>query len=122
MLSVIIALLGIANTLALAIHGRTREIGLLRAIGMARSQLRVMIRSEAVIIASLGAVMGTAVAVFFGWALVSALDDLGVTELVIPFGQLLGWVVVAATAGFLAGILPARTAARLDVLRAVAGD
>lgn len=122
MLSVIIALVGIANTLALSIHERTREIGVLRAIGMARSQLRWMIRTEAVIIASLGAILGIVVAVFLGWALVSAMDGVGVTELVLPLGQLVGWVLTAAVAGLLAGVVPGRRAARLDVLEAVAGE
>ena len=121
-LSVIIALLGIANTLALSIHERTREIGLLRAIGMARAQLRSMIRSEAVIIALLGAVLGVLAAVFFGWTLVSAMRGVGVTEFVLPVGQLTGWVLAAGAAGFLAGVVPARRAARLDVLEAVAVD
>jgi putative ABC transport system permease protein len=121
-LSVIIALLGIANTLALSIHERTREIGLLRAIGMARTQLRTMIRSEAVIITLLGAALGLTVAVFFGWALVSGMHSMGVTEFVLPVGQLAGWVLVAGAAGLAAGVLPARRAGRLDVLDAVAGD
>jgi putative ABC transport system permease protein len=121
-LSVIIALLGIANTLALSIHERTREIGLLRAIGMARTQLRTMIRSEAVIITLLGAALGLTVAVFFGWALVSGMHSMGVTEFVLPVGQLAGWVLAAGAAGLAAGVLPARRAGRLDVLDAVAGD
>ena len=121
-LSVIIALLGIANTLALSIHERTREIGLLRAIGMAREQLRAMIRSEALIIALWGAVLGVLVAVFFGWTLVAAMRGMGVTDFVLPLGQLAGWVAAAGAAGLLAGILPARRAARLDVLDAVAAD
>jgi ABC-type antimicrobial peptide transport system permease subunit len=70
-LSVVIALLGIANTLALCIHERIRELGPLRALGMARGQLRLMVRSEAVIIAALGAVLGVVVALFVGWALVA---------------------------------------------------
>jgi putative ABC transport system permease protein len=120
-LSVLIALLGITNTLALSIHERTREIGLLRAIGMARRQLRSMIRSEAVIIASLGATAGVAVALFFGWAAVSAMRDVGLTELVFPVRQLLAWVGAVSVAGLLAAILPARRAAGLDVLDAVTG-
>ncbi|MCA1691862.1 MAG: ABC transporter permease, partial [Actinobacteria bacterium] len=119
-LSVLIALLGIANTLALSIHERTGEIGLLRAIGMARSQLRSMIRSEAVIIASLGATVGLAVAMFSGCAAVAALGDVGVTELVFPLRQLLGWAAAATAAGLIAGVLPARRAARLGALEAVA--
>ncbi len=121
-LSVIIALLGIVNTLALSIHERTRELGLLRAVGMGRGQLRSMVRSEAVIIASLGSILGVVVAVFFGWALVGAMRDLGVSELVVPVRQLLGLVAAATTAGLLAGVLPARRAARLPVLDAISGQ
>jgi putative ABC transport system permease protein len=121
-LSVLIALLGIANTLALSIHERTRELGLLRAIGMARRQLRSMIRSEAAIIACLGAVLGLAVALFFGWALVASMRHLGVSELVFPVGQLAGLATLATVAGMLAGILPARKAAGLRVLDAIASD
>jgi putative ABC transport system permease protein len=120
-LSVVIALLGIANTLALSIHERTREVGLLRAVGMGRGQLRSMVRTEAMIVAGLGAILGVGVAVFFGWALVSAMHDLGVTELVVPVGQLSFLVAAATGAGLLAGVLPARRAARLGVLDAIAG-
>jgi len=121
-LSVVIALLGIINTLALSIHERTRELGLLRAVGMGRGQLRSMVRAEAVIIASLGSILGVVVAVFFGWALVGAMRDLGVSELVVPVRQLLGLVAAATVAGLLAGVLPARRAARLPVLDAISGD
>jgi putative ABC transport system permease protein len=121
-LSVIIALLGIANTLALSIHERTREVGLLRALGMARRQLRSMIRSEAVIIAAIGAALGIAVALFFGWALVASMRHLGVTELVFPAAQLAGLAVLATAAGMIAGILPARKAASLEVLKAISSD
>jgi len=118
-LSVAIALLGIANTLGLAIHERTRELGLLRAIGMARRQLRSMIRSEAVITAGLGAVMGLVVAVAFGAALVTSMGHLGVSELVFPVVQLTGLVVLATLAGLVAGVLPARRAASLGILDAI---
>jgi putative ABC transport system permease protein len=121
-LSVIIALLGIANTLALSIHERTREVGLLRALGMARRQLRSMIRSEAVIIGALGAGLGIAVALFFGWALVASMRHLGVTELVFPVAQLVGLAALATAAGMVAGILPARKAASLEVLKAISSD
>ncbi|MEA2686860.1 MAG: putative transport system permease protein [Actinomycetota bacterium] len=120
-LSVIIALLGIVNTLALSIHERTRELGLLRAVGMARSQLRSMVRSEAMVIAGLGAILGVVVAVFFGWALVGAMHDLGVSRLVVPVRQLMALVVAAIVAGLAAGVLPARRAARLPVLDAISG-
>ncbi|MDQ1366553.1 MAG: putative transport system permease protein [Acidimicrobiaceae bacterium] len=120
-LSVLIGLLGIANALALSIHERTRELGLLRAVGMARSQLRSMIRCEAVVIAAFGSLLGLGLAVGFGWACVTAVRDLGVTELVLPVGQL-GILVGAATAaGLLAAIVPARRAANLQVLDAL-GD
>ncbi|MGH9223949.1 MAG: FtsX-like permease family protein, partial [Acidimicrobiales bacterium] len=121
-LSVIISLLGIANTLSLSIHERTRELGMLRAIGMGRRQLRAMVKFEAAIITGLGAVLGVVVAVVFGWALVSAMRGQGVTEFVVPVGQLLGWMAVAVAAGLVAAALPARRAARLDVLQAVAAD
>lgn len=119
-LSVVIALLGIANTLALSVHERIRELGLLRAIGMARGQLRAMIRAEAVIIASLGAALGVAVAVFFGWVAVFALGDQGVTRTVFPVGQLAGLALVATAASLVAAALPARRASRLRLLDAVA--
>jgi putative ABC transport system permease protein len=119
-LSVLIALLGVANTLALSIHERTRELGLLRAIGMGRRQLRQMIRSEALIIAGMGASLGVAVALFFGWALAASMHRLGVTELVFPFAQLLGLAAVVTGAGMVAGVLPARRAASLGVLDAIA--
>ena len=122
LLSVVIALLGIANTLSLSIHERTREIGLLRALGMARAQLRSMIRAEAVIVALLGAVAGVVVSVAIGWTSVAALRGLGVTELVLPVGQLSVWVLAAAAAGFVAGVLPARRAAGVDPLDAIAAD
>ena len=118
-LSVAIALLGIANTLGLAIHERTRELGLLRAIGMARRQLRSMIRSEAVITAGLGAVMGLVIAVAFGAALVTSMGHLGVSELVFPVVQLTGLVVLATLAGLVAGVPPARRAASLGILDAI---
>lgn len=121
-LSVLIALLGIANTLALSISERTREVGLLRALGMARTQLRSMIRSEAAIIACLGASLGVAVALFFGWALVASMEKLGVTELVFPFGQLAGLAVLATAAGMVAAIIPGRKAASLEVLKAISSD
>ncbi len=118
-LSVVIALLGIANTLALSIHERLRELGMLRAIGMARSQLRAMIRSEAMIVAGLGAVGGVIVAVVFGWVAVTSMQGLGVTRRVFPVGQLAGLATMATLAGLAAAATPARRAARLRVLDAV---
>jgi len=118
-LALIIALVGIANTLALSISERTRELGLLRAVGMTRGQLRSVVRLESVIIALLGAVQGLVVGTLFGWAIVRALDSEGVTQLSVPVVQLVVVAVLAAVAGVLAAVAPGRRAARLDVLRAV---
>ncbi|HVL91878.1 MAG TPA: FtsX-like permease family protein [Acidimicrobiales bacterium] len=118
-LAVFIALLGIANTLALSILERTRELGLLRAVGMTRRQVRSAVRYESVVIALLGTVLGLAIGLFFGWAMVTALSDEGMV-LDLPAGQLAVITVVGAAAGVLAAVLPARRAARLDVLRAIA--
>jgi putative ABC transport system permease protein len=119
-LSVLIAVLGIINTLALSVIERTRELGLLRVVGLQRRQLRRMIRVESVVIAVYGALLGLGVGVAFGWALVRALHGQGVTEFTVPYGRLVQVLVVAALAGVLAAALPARRAARLDVLEAVA--
>jgi putative ABC transport system permease protein len=118
-LAVVIALIGIANTLALSIIERTRELGLLRAVGMTRRQLRRSVRLESVLIALLGTFLGGAVGVFFGWAMVQALADQGFTEFVIPIAQVLVIVVLAVIAGVAAAVLPARRASKLDVLRAI---
>ena len=118
-LAILIALLGIANTLALSIIERTRELGMMRAVGMTRSQLRSMIRWESVIIAIQGTVLGLVVGVLFGWALVTALSDEGFETFRLPVVTLVVIVVLAALAGVLAAVWPARRAAKLDVLRAV---
>ncbi|MGH2651370.1 MAG: ABC transporter permease, partial [Actinomycetota bacterium] len=119
-LAILIALFGIVNTLSLSIFERTRELGLLRAVGMTRRQVRSMIRWESVIIAVLGAVLGVVIGVLFGWAIQQALVDTGVTRLAIPPVQLAIYVVIAGVAGVLAAITPARRAARLNVLEAIA--
>jgi len=98
---------------------RVRELGLLRAVGMTRGQLRSMIRWEAVIIAVLGAVLGLVVGAFFGWTLVRALHSQGITEFTLPFGTLVGFVVAAALTGIIAAVFPGRRAAKIDVLRAI---
>lgn len=121
-LAILIALLGIGNTLALSILERTRELGVLRAVGMTRGQLRSSIRWESVMIALQGTALGLVVGVFFGWALVTALADQGFTTLRIPPVSLSVVVLLAALAGVVAAILPARRAAKMDVLRAVVSD
>lgn len=119
LLAVGIALLGITNTLALSVFERTREIGLLRAVGMSRRQVRAMIRWEALLVAVMGALLGVAMGALFGWAVVRALADEGISELTIPWLQFALGVVTAGAAGVVAGLLPARRAARLDVLEAI---
>ncbi len=118
-LSVLIALFGIVNTLSLSILERTREIGLLRAVGMLRTQVRTMIRWEAVLVAVLGAVLGVGIGVLFGWILQLALAGDGLSTLSLPWLQLVAAFVLAGVAGVLAAVVPARRAARLDVLRAL---
>ena len=118
-LAVVIAILGIINTLALSVIERTREIGLLRAVGMTRGQLRRMVRLESVVIAVYGAVLGIALGLAFGVALQRALVDQGIEVLSIPWGLLIAVLVVAAFVGVFAAVWPARRAARLDVLQAV---
>ena len=119
MLAVVIALLGIANTLALSIFERTRELGLLRAVGMGRSQLRSTVRWESIIIAVFGTALGLAVGTFFGWATVRAMADQGIDTLTVPVTSLAVVTLIAAFAGAVAAVLPARRAARIDVLRAL---
>ena len=119
-LAIIIAVLGIVNTLALSIYERTHEIGLLRAVGMVRSQVRRMIRWEAVIIALFGAVMGIIIGVVFGWAVVTALADEGLGAFDIPWVQLIAYLVIAGLAGAVAAIYPSWKASRLNVLEAIA--
>jgi putative ABC transport system permease protein len=117
--AIIIALFGIVNTLALSVFERVRELGLLRAVGATRRQVRSMIRWEAVIISVLGAILGMAVGVFFGWTMVRALASQGFGQFTVPGGQLIAYVLLAAVAGVLAAILPGRRAAKVDVLRAI---
>ena len=118
-LAIVIAVIGIANTLALSVHERTREIGLLRAVGMSRSQVRSAVRWESVIIALLGTVLGLALGLFFGWAIVEALKRQGFTRFAAAPAQLLVVVLLAGVVGIVAAWLPARRAAKLDILRAI---
>jgi putative ABC transport system permease protein len=121
-LAVLIALIGIVNTLMLSVFERTHEIGLLRAVGMKRRQVRAMIRSESVILAVFGAIIGVIVGTGLGIALVSALHSQGVSETVVPFSSLVVFLVLAALLGLLAASWPARRAAKLDILAAIAAD
>lgn len=121
-LALVIAVLGIVNTLALSVIERTRELGLLRAIGISRRQLRRMIGLESVVIAVLGAVLGLLLGLCFGVVLMYALRDEGLEVISVPGGQLVVFLVLSIIIGFLAAVFPARRAARLDVLRAIAAD
>ena len=116
--AILISLFGIANTLALSIHERTRELGMLRAIGMSRRQVRTMIRYEAVITALIGAILGMVLGIVFAALIAQPLKDEGFT-LSYPVGSLLLLLVLAALAGVIAAILPARRASRLDVLQSL---
>ena len=118
-LSVIISSFGIANTLALSIYERIRELGLLRAVGMQRRQLGWMIVIEAVIVSLLGAVLGISIGILFGWAMQQALADLGVRAFAVPWDLLVVFAIVAALLGLLASIAPAIRASRIKVLEAI---
>jgi putative ABC transport system permease protein len=118
-LAILIALLGIGNTLALSIFERTRELGVMRAVGMTRHQLRAMIRWESVIIALQGTALGLLIGVFFGWALVLAMKNQGITVFSVPVLSLVSVVMLAALAGAAAAIWPSRRAAKLNILRAI---
>jgi putative ABC transport system permease protein len=121
-LAVLVALIGIVNTLVLSVFERTREIGLLRAVGMKRRQVRVMVRSEAVIIAVFGAVVGVFIGTVLGAALASSLRHNGVTNLSVPVGTLILLLVLSGALGLAAAAWPARRAANLDVLAAIATE
>ena len=119
--AVIIALMGIGNTLSLSIYERTRELGLLRAVGMTRSQVRASVRWESVIIAVFGTALGLLAGVLFGWVTITAADE-PFLSFSFPAFSLAVVVVLAALAGVLAALSPARRAARLNVLAAIATE
>ncbi|WP_139977620.1 ABC transporter permease [Nocardioides litoris] len=121
-LALLIAVMGIVNTLALSVVERTREVGLLRAIGLTRGQLRWMITLESVVIAVLGAVLGVVLGVGFGLAMMAAVREQGLEVVDVPAGQLVVFLVLGVVIGVVAAVLPARRAARLDVLRAIATE
>jgi putative ABC transport system permease protein len=122
LLAVAIALLGIVNTLALSVFERTRELGLLRAVGMTRAQVRAMVRWESVVIALIGAVAGAVLGTGFGVALARALKDQGIKSIVVPYPNIALYVGLAAVAGVVAALGPARSASKVDVLKAVVTD
>jgi putative ABC transport system permease protein len=121
-LAILIALMGIANTLSLSIFERTRELGLLRAVGETRGQLRSMVRWESVVISTFGTVGGLGVGIFLGWALVLAASSEGIASFAAPPGQMVIVLFVGALVGVLAGLRPALRAAKLNVLAAIATE
>jgi putative ABC transport system permease protein len=116
--AVIVSLFGIVNTLALSVVERTREIGMLRAVGMTRRQTRRMVRHESIVTALIGASLGAGVGLFLGAMTVQALHGEGLT-FQLPVGTLVAFIVISVVAGTLAAIAPARRAAKLDVLEAL---
>ena len=120
-MSVVVALIGIVNTMSLSIHERTRELGLLRAVGMTSRQLRRTVRYEAAIISLIGTLAGLVLGLFFGWAAFDALG-LGYSDFTVPVAYLVAIGVAGLVAGLVSGVLPARRAGRLDVLDAIASQ
>ncbi len=121
-LSLLIAWLGIVNTLALSVFERTREVGLLRAVGMGTKQVRRMVRLEAVVIALFGALLGVALGLGYGAALVQALHSQGIDTTSFPVGQLVAYLFIGMIAGVTAAWWPARRASKLDVLQAISSE
>ena len=122
LLAVVVAVLGIVNTLVLSVVERTRELGLLRAVGGTRRQVRTVVRRESVLMSLLGAVTGIALGTLSGVAMSRALVDEGITTIAIPTLTLAVYLVVAAAVGVLAALGPARRAGRVDFLRAIASE
>ncbi|MEU0441090.1 MULTISPECIES: FtsX-like permease family protein [unclassified Streptomyces] len=121
-LAIVIAVLGVVNTLALSVVERTREIGLLRAIGLSRRQLRRMIRLESVVIAVFGAVLGLALGLLWGVCTQRVLALQGMKELAVPWGTIVAVVIGSAVVGVAAALLPALRASRMNVLAAIAHE
>jgi putative ABC transport system permease protein len=119
-LAIIIALMGVANTLSLSIHERTRELGLLRALGQSRAQTRGMVRWESVIIAVFGTLGGVILGTFLGWAVVRSSGSASLAVFAAPPLQLVLFLGLGAVTGILAGVRPARRAARLNMISAIA--
>ncbi|WP_433611452.1 ABC transporter permease [Prescottella agglutinans] len=119
-LAVVIAILGIVNTLALSVVERRREIGMLRAVGMQRAQVRRTIYLESVLIAVFGAIVGVVLGVVFGWGFVRTLADQGLDQISVPWGQVLAMLIGSAVVGVLAALWPASRAARTKPLEAIA--
>ncbi|WP_436738513.1 ABC transporter permease [Streptomyces sp. BBFR102] len=119
-MALVIAVLGVVNTLAMSVFERQQEIGMLRAIGLDRRRVKRMIRLEAVVISLFGAVLGTGLGVFLGWAIGETISGaVSGYELVLPWGRIALFLALAALVGVLAALWPARSAARLNMLTAI---
>ena len=118
-ISVFVALFGITNTLSLSVYERTREIGLMRAIGTYRKQVRRMIFIESSIISIFGAVLGTSLGIFFAWSLIKALEEDGFSNFTVSISQTFTWIGISIIAGVIAAILPAIKASRQNILEAI---
>ena len=122
LLAVVVAILGIVNTLALSVVERTRELGLMRAVGATRRQVRAVVRRESVLMSLLGASTGVALGIGAGIALARALADQGITTVTVPVLTVVVYFAIAVAVGVLAALGPARRASRVDVLRAVTAE
>jgi putative ABC transport system permease protein len=118
--AVVIAVLGIMNTLALSVFERTREFGLLRAVGTSKRQLRRAVRWEAVIVSVFGALLGLLVGLPLGIIATKGMKGIGINSVALPVGTIIAILVLAVLAGMIAAMWPARRAAKLDVLEAIA--
>jgi len=121
-LSALIAILGIVNTLALSVFERTHELGLLRVVGMSEREVRRMVRWESVVIAVIGAIVGVALGVLWGWAFAQALRDQGLSVFRVPTLEVILFLIAAVVSGVIAAVFPAWRASRLDVLDAIATE
>ncbi|MEX3101903.1 MULTISPECIES: ABC transporter permease [unclassified Streptomyces] len=122
-MAVIVAVLGVVNTLAMSVFERSQEIGMLRAIGLDRQGTKRMVRLESLVISLLGGVLGIGLGVFFGWAAGELLSaKMATYELVLPWGRMAVFLLLAATVGVLAALWPARRAARLNLLQAIKAE
>ncbi len=121
-LSIVIAVFGIVLTLLLAVYERRRETGLLRAVGMSRSQVRITVRWESVITSLYGALVGVVLGLLLGYVVILALRDEGLRHFAVPVGNIVAILVLAFVLGVLAAVIPARRATRVDILRAIATD
>jgi putative ABC transport system permease protein len=122
LLAVLVAILGIVNTLVLSVVERTRELGVLRAVGATRRQVRVVVRRESVLMSVLGALTGISLGIVSGVALSRALASEGISAVAVPAGTLAAYLLIAAAVGILAAIGPARRASQVDVLQAIVAE